>query len=164
MDAELLDELERQHREVEELLDQLSEAKGAKAQTPLTKKLTEMLDRHMQIEESDVYPQVATFDNDAAEEAVIEHGLAREGLKTLHAMIGEPGFGAAVAMLAAGISHHVDEEEGEVFPQLREQLGLVSADGETKKELYDKAREAGIEGRGSMSKDELAAALQSSRR
>ena len=82
-------------------------------------------------------------------------------------MIGQPGFGATVEMVKAGISHHVEEEENEAFPKLRETLGLVGVElagsvEPTKEELYEKAQEAGVEGRSSMSKDELAEAVNES--
>ena len=77
----------------------------------------------MEIEESQVYPQLEQVDNEIAEEANVEHGLV-QGLDKLQELIGMPGFGAAVDMLKAGIGHHVEEEETEVFPQLREKLGL----------------------------------------
>jgi hemerythrin-like domain-containing protein len=57
-----------------------------------------------------------------AEEAGVEHGLAREGLADLRRLVDEPGFGAAVAMLTAGIRHHVKEEEQEVFPELKRRI------------------------------------------
>jgi hypothetical protein len=60
-----------------------------------------------------------------------------------------------------------------VFPKLRKQLGLggtnrsksskrsgSNGSDETKEELYKKAQEAGVEGRSSMTKDELAKAVQ----
>jgi len=89
-------------------------------------------------------------------------------------LIGQPGFGAAVAMVQAGVEHHVEEEENEAFPKLRESFSGSSggsaggsssgdssgASGATKEELYEKAKEAGIEGRSSMSKDELEQAVQ----
>ena len=57
-----------------------------------------------------------------AKEANVEHGLAREGLTDLGRLVDEPGFGAAVAMLTAGIRHHVKEEEQEVFPALKRKI------------------------------------------
>jgi hypothetical protein len=57
-----------------------------------------------------------------AKEADIEHGLARDGLDKLQQLVDEPGFGAAVAMLTAGIKHHVKEEEHEMFPDLKKKL------------------------------------------
>jgi hemerythrin superfamily protein len=161
MDAALLEELEMQHRQVEELFEKLSSADDEKQQRTLVEQLVQMLDQHMQLEETEVYPEVSSVDQELEEEAEIEHDLGREGIAKLQAMIGMPGFGAAVAMLEAGIAHHVEEEEGEVFPKLREALGMPAADV-SKKDLYEQARAAGIEGRSSMSKEELAAALESS--
>jgi hemerythrin-like domain-containing protein len=43
-------------------------------------------------------------------------------LASVEKLVDEPGFGAAVAMLTAGIKHHVKEEETEVFPKLKSKL------------------------------------------
>jgi len=60
--------------------------------------------------------------NEEAEEAAVEHRLAREGLSELQRLVDAPGFGAVVAMLTAGIKHHVKEEEQEVFPELKRKI------------------------------------------
>jgi hemerythrin superfamily protein len=159
MDAELLDRLEMEHRQVEELFSRLEKAESESEQRPLVDELVAALTQHMDVEERDVYPEVAKIDGEMQEEAENEHNLGREGMTKLRELIGQPGFGAAVAMLQAGISHHVEEEEGEVFPKLRQELGFPATDT-SKRELYEKAKAAGIEGRSSMTKDELAAALQ----
>jgi hypothetical protein len=44
------------------------------------------------------------------------------GLEELAQLVDEPGFGAAVAMITAGVKHHVKDEEREVFPELKSQL------------------------------------------
>lgn len=159
MDAALLDELEAQHREAEALFAKLEKAQDESTQRPLVDELVAALIKHMQIEEAEVYPEVRKIDGEMVEEAENEHELGRQGMTKLQEMIGQPGFGAAVAMLQAGISHHVHEEEGEVFPKLRRALGYRAA-GATKQELYKQAQAAGIEGRSSMSKDELADAVE----
>jgi hypothetical protein len=70
-----------------------------------------------------VYPAVAEYvGGDDEEEAQIEHRLAREGLSTMVRMVQEPGFGAAAQMLLGGIEHHVQEEESEILPALKEAL------------------------------------------
>ena len=159
MDAALLDQLETEHRQVEELFSKLERAESDDEQRPLVEELVAALTRHMKIEETEVYPEVAKIDAEMEEEAENEHQLGRDGLATLDSMVGQPGFGAAVAMLKAGISHHVEEEESEVFPALREALGYPAGDA-SKRELYKQAQAAGIEGRSTMTKDQLADAVQ----
>jgi hemerythrin superfamily protein len=159
MDAALLDELEAQHRQAEALFAKLEKAEDESTQRPLVDELVAALSKHMQIEEAEVYPEVRNIDGEMVEEAENEHELGRQGMSKLQEMVGQPGFGAAVAMLQAGISHHVLEEEGEVFPKLRRALGYPAADA-TKQELYKQAQAAGIEGRSSMSKGELADAVE----
>jgi len=165
MDVKLLDTLERQHREVEALFSKLEQAEEENEQRPLVQKLSASLAEHMQIEETEVYPELSRLDEEMGEEAEIEHGLARDGLAKLEAMIGQPGFGAAVAMLQAGIEHHVEEEENEAFPKLRKAMGAPAkgsdsgGDEPTKEELYQQAQEQDIEGRSNMTKQELADAL-----
>ena len=138
---------------------------------------------HMELEEKTLYPAMAPVTGDeAVEEGNTEHELARKALADVVELgPDEPGFGAALDALKAGIEHHVEEEENEVFPQLRKdgtvlaevatpimamrmELGLpMDADAlaasSTKEELLDEARNAGIEGASSMNKDELAEAL-----
>ena len=50
-----------------------------------------------------------------------------DGLDKLAQLDDEPGFGATVAMLKAGINHHVKEEEQEVFPQLKKELNTTAS-------------------------------------
>ena len=119
----LLTKLEAEHRKAEKLLKKLEKAETASAQRPLVDQLLAAMAEHMRVEETQVYPVLQQVDGEMAEEAEIEHGLARDGLQTLATMIGKPGFGAAVAMVQAGIDHHVEEEETEVFPKLRKALG-----------------------------------------
>jgi hemerythrin-like domain-containing protein len=166
MDIELLDQLEAEHREVESLLEQLGEATDAETQAPLVKELVTALRAHMELEETEVYPQLADLDDDTVAEALTEHGLAREGVTQLEELIGQPGFGAAVEMVRAGIAHHVEEEENEAFPLLRRSAprgANESIEDASKADLYEAAKRAGIEGRSTMTKDELAQALDQER-
>jgi hypothetical protein len=97
-------------------------------------------------------------------------------------LVAAPGFGAAVEMVKAGISHHVEEEEHEAFPKLRdsceatmvEQLGQAllqrkaaagtladDLEGATKDVLSEIAEQFGVEARSSMTKAELIDAITS---
>lgn len=115
--------LKADHREVAEMLKTLEASKpGARRRTTVDK-LAAALELHMEIEERDVYPLVKRrVGEEEAKEAGIEHRLAREGLTEVQRLVDAPGFGAAVAMLTAGIRHHVKEEEHEVFPELKRNL------------------------------------------
>jgi hemerythrin-like domain-containing protein len=160
------------------MLTELQDSEEGPEREAIVAELADSLSTHMKVEERFVYPIVKEMVGDEEEqEAENEHGLAREGLEKLQEMMSEPGFGAAVDMVKAGIKHHVKEEENEIFPELREKasdrldaLGdpdaleaQVKSEGNgerrTKQELYRAAQEAGITGRSSMSKEELEHAL-----
>ena len=116
--------LKADHREAAAMLKTLGASERPSAtRRRTTAKLVAALQLHMQIEESLVYPLVAQrVGKEEEEEAEIEHRLARDGLSQLSELVGEPGFGAAVAMVTAGIKHHVKEEETELFPALKAKL------------------------------------------
>lgn len=115
--------LKKDHREVEVMLEALADSKPGARRQATEKRLATALSQHMRIEEDDIYPLVAKrVGEEEAEEADIEHGLARDGISKLEELVSKPGFGAAVAMLTAGIKHHVKEEEREVFPELKRKL------------------------------------------
>lgn len=116
--------LKADHREVSAMLKELAASKKPSAtRRKTTAKVVAALQLHMAIEESLVYPLVAQrVGEEEEQEAEIEHGLARDGLAEMSELVDEPGFGAAVAMVTAGIKHHVKEEETEVFPKLKEHL------------------------------------------
>ena len=115
--------LKRDHREAAAMLKILADSKPGARRRSTVKKLVGALTLHMEIEESRVYPLVAQLvGREEQQEAEIEHGLARDGLVKLQELVDEPGFGAGVAMLTAGIRHHVKEEEQEIFPELKKKL------------------------------------------
>jgi iron-sulfur cluster repair protein YtfE (RIC family) len=175
--------LEADHREVEDLFAQIEKAEGAERQ-PLVDKLATSLLAHMQLEEAVVYPAMKPVTGDeAVEEANTEHELGRKTLQEMVRLAPDaPGFGAALDATRAGIAHHVEEEETEVFPELRKdgatvlqeiatpfmakrlELGLpmgpdALAAASTKDELLTEAKNAGVSGAASMTKAELAEAL-----
>jgi hemerythrin-like domain-containing protein len=115
--------LKRDHREAAALLKQLSESKPGATRRRTTDKVVAALRLHMAIEEELLYPLVAErVGSEEEQEAEIEHNLARTGLEKMTQLVDAPGFGAAVAMVTAGIKHHVKEEETEVFPELKSKL------------------------------------------
>ena len=85
--------------------------------------VTKALALHMQIEEKLVYPLVQREEGaEVRTEADTEHDLARDGVTTMCDLVEAPGFGAAAESLLGGLTHHIREEETEVFPKLKEKL------------------------------------------
>ena len=122
--------LKADHREAAAMLKQLSESRPGATRDRTVAKLDAALRLHMRIEEKLLYPLVAAdLGDEPAEEANNEHVLARAGLATLAKYEAEPGFGAAVAMLTAGIKHHVKEEETEMFPKMKRELDVTTISG-----------------------------------
>ena len=116
--------LKADHREAKQLMTALADSEEGKERNAMAAELERALTLHMAIEEEYVYPLVAEkVGAEDEEEAEIEHGLAREGLAKLMSMVEMPGFGAAVEMLKGGILHHVEEEETELLPSLKEAMG-----------------------------------------
>jgi len=115
--------LKADHREVKQLLDKLGETDEGQERESLTSEVVTKLSAHMEMEEAIVYPMVKSeVGAEDEEEAEIEHRLAREGIEKMASMVQVPGFGAAVEMVKAGIQHHVEEEEGQILPELKEAL------------------------------------------
>jgi hypothetical protein len=170
---DLLSQLEAEHRQVKSWLEELEKAEEPAARLRLVGQIEQALGQHMRTEETRVYPLLAQLDGEMAEEARHEHDSARELMaKVRQAAPDTPGFGGLVAALTGAIGHHVEDEEGEAFPKLRKEMRdripaaerAPGADGLTRDELYEKAKELDITGRSSMSKDELAHAVAAARK
>lgn len=114
--------LKADHRKVEELFDQYEKARGRKAE--IAQQICMELTIHTIIEEEIFYPacREAGVEEDAMNEANVEH----DGAKVLIAELenGAPGeefFDAKVKVLSEDIKHHVKEEEKRdgIFAQAR---------------------------------------------
>ncbi len=114
--------LEQQHRKVEDLFGKL---KADKADTAaLLKELANDLAAHMAIEQNIFYPAVREAKPDQIDESFEEHAVAEIALKRLlRTPETDPTFDAKLTVLEELISHHVEEEEDELFPAVEEKLG-----------------------------------------
>jgi hemerythrin superfamily protein len=77
---------------------------------------------HTQLEEELFYPAVrkAAGDEDQVDEALVEHAGAKQLIAQLQgADPSEDLYDAKVTVLAEQIDHHVEEEEGSMFPKAR---------------------------------------------
>ena len=130
--------LKADHREVAQLLDRLGDTDEGAERENLVSEVETKLGLHMELEESFVYSLIEEHVGaEDREEADIEHGLVRETLTKLREMVEQPGFGAVVEMLKGGITHHVEEEEREILPELKDAMGNAEW-----RELGDRLAEA----------------------
>src|SRR3954453_12337479 len=114
--------LKDDHRAVEKLFRDFESAKSDGRKQTLARRICLELTVHTMIEEEIFYPACeGKVDEDLLKEAYVEHDAA----KLLIAEIetgegkGDDFFDAKVQVLGEQIEHHVQEEEKELFPQVR---------------------------------------------
>jgi len=87
-------------------------------------KLIEHLSAHAAIEEQVFYPRVRATVADATDgvlEALEEHHVVKWTLSELEKMApSDERFDAKVRVLTESVRHHVEEEENELFPKIRD--------------------------------------------
>jgi len=89
----------------------------------LADQICQELTVHTQLEEEIFYPAVrrSIHDGDLMDEALVEHASAKELIAQIEAM--DPAddlYDAKVKVLSEQIEHHVGEEEGDMFPKVRQ--------------------------------------------
>ena len=125
---DVIEVLTQDHREVEEMFAKLESMGPAttdaqrKRRKDLVDQVTIELVRHSVAEEAEVYPAVQDkLTKREAERARKEHAEAEQTMKRLEGLEPEDeGFDAELATLMREIREHVKEEEGEMFPRMRE--------------------------------------------
>lgn len=117
--------LVQDHREVDALFAKLEDpGLSGEQQAGLVSSVTAELVRHSVAEEQWLYPTVRRVldgGDDLADHEISEHAEVEETLKQLErAHPDDPGYREVVNKLIADVRHHVEEEEGDLFPRLRE--------------------------------------------
>lgn len=127
MDAITL--LKEDHRAVEKLFKRFEKA-GDRAfaeKRDVVDRIIEALSVHAAIEEQFFYPVTrATVDGveDIALESLEEHNIVKWVLADLETMDpADERFTAKVTVLIENVRHHVEEEESDYFPKVRDALG-----------------------------------------
>lgn len=145
MDAITL--LKNDHKTVEKLFKQFEKA-GPQAYVEKRKvvdRIIEELSVHAAIEESLFYPATRVLvpdTEDVALESLEEHHVAKVLLAELEKMDPkDERFVAKTTVLIESVRHHVEEEEEEYFPKVREALGrnALSELGEAMEEMKPNA-------------------------
>jgi hemerythrin superfamily protein len=126
--------LEADHRAVEQLFAAFERADrdDLERKSTLVQRACELLSIHAIVEEELLYPAarevLGDVGHDEVDEARVEHFLVKTLIeKFAELKAGADGFDATFKVLAESVSHHVQEEESELFPQLRKtQLDLAA--------------------------------------
>nr|WP_276599764.1 hemerythrin domain-containing protein [Nannocystis sp. SCPEA4] len=121
---QIYDVLKREHEEVGELFHRLEEAKGLIAHQ-LFVRLKLKLVPHARAEEAIVYPRLLKADATVEQvlESLEEHKQVDNLIAELDALSPrDERWAPKMKVLADMVGHHVDEEEGELFPRARQIL------------------------------------------
>ena len=125
---DVIEVLIHDHREVEGMFAELESLRGAATdeekarRKDLADQVTIELVRHSVAEEVLVYPKVEKkVSAEQAEHAREEHAEAEETLARLEKLdADDPDFVDELATLMAEIRHHIEDEEGQMFAQMRQ--------------------------------------------
>jgi hemerythrin superfamily protein len=172
------------HRVLESLFDELRT--GTEDRAVLVAEVRARLLAHSRAEERYVYPVLARQRAQTADEVnhgVEEHREAEDKLAALEAAT-DGDFPRALREFVDAVAHHVAEEESEILPAIKEFMSFRKRDdlgkrfesnriselrragiddALTKEDLYIRAQRAGIAGRSTMNRGELARALLAAR-
>jgi hypothetical protein len=143
--------LKKQHEEVKDLFKQYEKAEEDSEKQELFEEIANDFAAHGEIEEKIFYPAVYVGQlKDKLKEAVEEHLAAKRVAADLLDM--EPSdeqFDAKVKVLQELIEHHVEEEEGELFPLVQQNFAREELEtlGEQMEQMFqqlqqDEPREA----------------------
>ena len=143
--------IKEDHRAVEKLFKDYESAKGEGRKEKLARKICLELTVHTMLEEEIFYPACdGTIDEDLLKEAYVEHDAAKVLIAEIEAGSGQSDdfFEAKVQVLGEEIQHHVKEEEGELFPEVRKAELDLKALGENlaqrKKELMAEFKDSDL--------------------
>lgn len=120
--------LKQDHKEVKALFRQFQKAgdDATEAKGELVRKIIEELMVHTYIENEGMYPQVRKLLPDLEDdvlESYEEHHVADLLCAELWSLDpGDERFDAKTTVLIENVEHHIEEEEGEWFPKVREGL------------------------------------------
>jgi hemerythrin-like domain-containing protein len=117
--------LKTDHDEVEQLFKRFEQLgpRAKKTKADIAERVITALSQHAVIEEQVLYPAVRermSDEEDTVLEALEEHHVVKWVLSELDGMTPDhERFDAKFTVLAESVRHHVEEEEGELFPKMR---------------------------------------------
>jgi hemerythrin superfamily protein len=115
-DMDVTQQLEQDHRKVEELFAQYADGQ----EQSVLERICDELEVHTTLEEELVYPRLAQLDRPMEEHAHSEHAEAKDLIAQIRA--GDPDAATLANQLQQAVKQHVSEEEAQAFPLLRERF------------------------------------------
>lgn len=139
-----IDLLKQQHTILTKALEKVQKSGATNVEL---KRIADELVAHMVIEEHIFYPRVRELMKDMVNESFEEHAVARFELARLLQASGPEEKKTRALVLKELISHHVKEEEEEMFPKVKKNLSAADLDalGVRMKDAFDQAVEKGLE-------------------
>lgn len=139
---DIVDLLVQDHHEVNGLFGRFKQSSKPETQSELAKEIVRELSIHAAIEEQFVYPMVRRSvdgGDELADHAIEEHHEVKELLSDIEKLNPDQAeFAEKMDKVMAAVTEHVEEEEGEVLPELKD---ATSADKREKiGSLADKAK------------------------
>jgi hemerythrin superfamily protein len=172
--TDVVDLITHDHRELQRMFEELrSDPSKRKTLTPV---MSTLLFAHSRAEESEVYPRArAAGGEEDVEHSQEEHLVADQLAERLTGLDPESDeFGEVLDELVEAVTHHLEEEEEDVLPHLRERMSETELtelgerflaaraehlgdqpDDMTKSQLEQQASNIDLDGASSMSKAEL---------
>lgn len=133
MDAITL--LTADHDEVRDLFEQFrtaNEAEDMSRMKELQKQIFSELETHTRIEEDIFYPAVRDTDEEelaeTVDEGIQEHHVVKILMREIEEVSGDDTFIAKMKVLMENVEHHAEEEETDMFPDLRERMSQERLD------------------------------------
>jgi hemerythrin superfamily protein len=124
--------LKADHRAILEVLDKLDELEGKsrdRVKRALVEKLVRDVSMHTAIEEEVFYPAVKGGISGAEPQVMKcleEHSVIKWELAAISAMdMSDERFAAKLAVLKDALLHHIEEEEEDLFPEVRDAFGIA---------------------------------------
>jgi hemerythrin superfamily protein len=130
MDA--LELLQQDHQKVKELFEQAEDSEARTEQKRIFHQIKTELETHARIEESIFYPAMQKHQElkEMVREAIEEHSQVKSLLKEMENLADDSEkFESKLQILMENVEHHAEEEEeGKMFPKVREIVDRATLD------------------------------------
>lgn len=137
------------HRMVQKLFKQFEKTEDEGEQEQLATEICNELSVHADLEEQVFYPAArgALEEADVVEEAEVEHHVARDLIERIRQANPRDGeYCAMVTVLGEYVNHHIQEEEKELFPQVKKsELDLESLAEDMQQRKHELREQMGLE-------------------